>query len=160
DADVLVLQVSGSKNWTVKPGPATGDWRPGKTSEDPGPSVLETLLSTGQVLYIPRGYAHAAVGHAGSMSAHLSLTIREAGTEHLVRALAQLLLKQQGLPPRPVDDASLLDVAGALLDGARTRLADLEPQDVLDAARLLQRRGESRHHDQDATRLLDLVTSV
>lgn len=66
DADVLLLQVTGSKRWTVHGGPTgDADWAPGAVA-DAGPALLETTLRAGEVLYIPRAFAHRAVGGEGS----------------------------------------------------------------------------------------------
>ncbi|MCX5195368.1 cupin domain-containing protein [Streptomyces sp. NBC_00249] len=82
DADVFVVQLNGSKRWQVHGVPATGEWDAGYTSH-PGPVVLETTVEPGQVLYIPRGAPHSAVGRSGGLSVHLSLTVRPPGTEAL-----------------------------------------------------------------------------
>lgn len=135
DADVLVVQVAGSKRWRVHEGPGDAGWAAGAIGDGPQPAeVLATTLSKGEVLYIPRGFAHQAVGDGG-LSVHLSLTIREAGTVDLHRALQRLLFAGLKLPPRPLGDDALLDVADRLLEHARTRLAETAPQDLLDRAR-------------------------
>ncbi|WP_405590630.1 JmjC domain-containing protein [Streptomyces sp. NBC_01190] len=147
DADVLLLQVSGNKQWTVKGGPSRGDWQIGKVTEDAGPALLETTLSPGQVLYIPRGYAHSAVGHQG-LSLHLSLTVREVGTPHLVRALQRLLVHGLRLPGRPLDDETLLAGAATLIEAVRERIATVEPADLLRSAREAQRVQPLNDHDR------------
>lgn len=135
DADVLVVQVAGSKSWRVHEGPGDAGWAPGPVGDGPEPAeVLRTTLRKDQVLYIPRGFAHQAIGDGG-LSVHLSLTIREAGTVELHRALQRMLFTGLTLPPRPLGDEALLDVAGRLLDRARGQLATLAPQDLVDHAR-------------------------
>ncbi|MFI7388464.1 JmjC domain-containing protein [Streptomyces sp. NPDC049813] len=138
DADVLLLQVAGSKRWTVRSGPPDHHWQAGEVAGDAGPVLLQATVTTGQVLYIPRGYAHSAVGDEG-LSAHVSLTIREIGGAHLTRAVPRLLCEGVRLPARPLDESGLLESAGALLDTARERLAALEPQDLVRYARAMQR---------------------
>ncbi|MFJ2867665.1 JmjC domain-containing protein [Kitasatospora sp. NPDC087314] len=138
DADVLLLQVAGSKRWTVRSGPSDHHWQAGEVSGDPGPVLLNTTVSKGQVLYIPRGFAHSAVGDQG-LSAHLSLTVREIGGAHLTRAMPRLLLEGIRLPARPLEESGLLESATTLLEAARKRLADLEPSDLVRYARAIQR---------------------
>lgn len=79
DADVFVVQLNGSKRWQVHGAPAGDAWEVGY-EPDPGPVVLETTVERGQVLYIPRGAPHSAVGRSGGLSVHLSLTVRRPGT--------------------------------------------------------------------------------
>ncbi|MFG2480749.1 JmjC domain-containing protein [Streptomyces fagopyri] len=138
DADVLLLQVAGSKHWTVKGGPDSGDWQSGTIAGDGGPALLETTVRPGQVLYIPRGYAHSAIGHQG-LSLHLSLTIREVGARHLAHALQRHLMSGLRLPVRPLDGESLLAAAATLIDTVRERIAQVSPQDLLDSAWQAQR---------------------
>ncbi|MFD9793393.1 JmjC domain-containing protein [Streptomyces sp. NPDC059070] len=133
DADVLVLQVNGSKQWHVHAGPADGDWQPGPIA-DGGPELLSLQLQPGEVLYIPRGFAHYATGQDG-LSAHLSLTIRETGGAHLYKALQRVLAKGLRLTPRPLDDEALTEQARLLLDHMADRLAATTPEQVVAAAR-------------------------
>lgn len=138
DADVFLVQVAGSKLWTVRGGPADHNWRAGPVPGEPGPVLLDATLAEGQVLYIPRGFAHSAVGAQG-LSVHLSLTVREVGGPHLVRAAPRLLFGGIGLPVRPLDEPGLLESAARLLEAARSRLETLEPHDLVRYARELQR---------------------
>ncbi|MEU2827663.1 cupin domain-containing protein [Streptomyces lavendulae] len=104
DADVFVVQLNGSKRWQVHGVPADDAWAVGY-EPDPGPVVLETAVERGQVLYIPRGAPHSAVGRSGGLSVHLSLTVRRPGT---------------GVPARPwVDTTAAASIAAlaAALDG-------------------------------------------
>ncbi|GGT02474.1 MULTISPECIES: JmjC domain-containing protein [Streptomyces] len=137
DADVLLLQVTGSKRWTVRDRPDGPDWSPGATG-DAGPVLLAETVRPGEVLYIPRGSAHEAVGGDG-LSSHLSLTIREVGTQNLFAALQRLLLDSLPLPARPLDDAALLATAELLLERFRARLPELTAAQVLAHARSAQR---------------------
>jgi cupin superfamily protein len=74
DADVLVVQCGGVKNWRVYGGPEDAYWGPGPVAE-PGPPVFQSELQAGRMLYLPRGAAHAATGAAG-LSVHLSFRCR------------------------------------------------------------------------------------
>ncbi|MFH9089092.1 JmjC domain-containing protein [Streptomyces sp. NPDC017673] len=133
DADVLLLQIGGRKQWTVYPGPADGNWAPGAAS-DVGPPLLKDTLAEGDVLYIPRGYAHSAMGNRG-LSVHLSMTIREASAQDSYAALQRLLLTGFTAQPRPLDDAALTAHIRRLTDRMRRSLDELEPHEVLTAAR-------------------------
>ncbi|MFJ5229270.1 JmjC domain-containing protein [Kitasatospora sp. NPDC088391] len=137
DADVLLLQVAGRKRWRVHGGPPDGSWGPGEVAE-PGPVLLEETLGENEVLYIPRGFAHAAVGDQG-LSAHLSLTVREVGSRQLYRALQDLLLGEHRPPARPLDDDALLAGGAAMIERLRHGLAAVTPTALLDAARAAQR---------------------
>ncbi|WP_405885826.1 cupin domain-containing protein [Streptomyces sp. NBC_01136] len=134
DADVLLIQVAGSKRWSVHGGPDNEQWQPQKVTGDPGPPLLSNRVHTGEVLYIPRAFAHSAVAE-DEISAHLSLTIREVAESDLVRTALRHAMA--GLPQaaRPLSEERLLDSAARTLDHLRTRLDGLEPKDLLRAAR-------------------------
>ncbi|MFD7082385.1 cupin domain-containing protein [Streptomyces sp. NPDC002181] len=76
DEDVFVLQLSGSKQWTVheqlRPVPLTPGALPAAAL---GPVALTPLLEPGDVLYVPRGTPHHAES-TGGHSLHLSLAAR------------------------------------------------------------------------------------
>ncbi|MFD4537320.1 JmjC domain-containing protein [Kitasatospora sp. NPDC058397] len=136
DADVLVVQLAGKKEWTVHEAPADGRWRPGLAPE-PGAVALNSVLEPGEVLYVPRGAPHTATGHQG-LSVHLSFTIREAGKGQLRGAVGEWLAGggwADGLPERPATPAELLDTAAEVLRLGRARLAELTPQELLRLAR-------------------------
>ncbi|MFI6760789.1 JmjC domain-containing protein [Micromonospora sp. NPDC050417] len=143
DADVFVIQVQGCKEWTVHRTPADGRWDRGR-AEQPGEIVLRTRVTPGDVLYLPRGAAHSAVAADGSLSAHLSLTVRDIGSAQLSAVVQQYLAADLDLPARPVEESALLDASARLLEHQRRRLAELTPQDLVGAARtgLLALRGK------------------
>ncbi|MFF4379998.1 JmjC domain-containing protein [Kitasatospora sp. NPDC001547] len=135
DADVFVLQAAGRKTWYVHDAPATADWRLGELPDgERSPLRLHGVLEPGGVLYVPRGFAHRAVG-AGGLSAHLSLTVRDLSVQDLRTALAGQLAEGLGLPDRPLGEAAITEACAALLDHARARLDALRPEDLLRAAR-------------------------
>ncbi|MFE4356675.1 JmjC domain-containing protein [Kitasatospora sp. NPDC056800] len=139
DADVFVLQAAGRKTWYVHDAPTTADWRLGELPEDErSPLRLHGVLEPGGVLYIPRGFAHRAVG-AGGLSAHLSLTVRDLSVQDLRTALEGQLAEGLGLPARPLGEPAITDACAALLAHARTRLDALGPEDLLRAARAAHR---------------------
>ncbi|MFE7528562.1 cupin domain-containing protein [Kitasatospora sp. NPDC057542] len=135
DADVFVLQAAGRKTWYVHDAPAAADWRLGELPDDErSPLRLHGVLEPGGVLYVPRGFAHRAVG-AGGLSAHLSLTVRDLSVQDLCGALERQLTEDLDLPARPLGEAAINDACAALLDHARARLEALRPEDLLRAAR-------------------------
>ena len=83
DHDVLVLQVAGTKRWWLY-GPAAPLPLPDDVDHPivtraapPTESVFELLLKEGQVLYLPRGWWHAAQAMEGP-SLHLTVGITRA----------------------------------------------------------------------------------
>ncbi|GAA3205758.1 cupin domain-containing protein [Actinocorallia longicatena] len=74
DHDVLVFQVSGRKRWRIY-----GPTRPSPMYRDvvfadvpPEQPLAELTLGAGDVLYVPRGWWHAAAASEGEPSLHLS----------------------------------------------------------------------------------------
>ena len=78
DHDVVVLQLAGSKAWRVYPAecgarlPRLFSARTAPRCDGAAPT--EHMLSAGDVLYIPRGFPHAAATREGA-STHLTLAI-------------------------------------------------------------------------------------
>jgi len=111
--DVFVLQVHGTKRWTVYPEaaelPSRGgayDFDPG----DPGEPLFEVTLEAGDLLYLPRGYPHQAAARDDT-SVHVALgVVTTTWADVFARALAMA-----------GDDPELRRSlpAGALLDPAR-----------------------------------------
>ncbi|WP_406841526.1 JmjC domain-containing protein (plasmid) [Streptomyces sp. AHU1] len=141
DGDVLVLQVAGSKSWNVHEGPVSADWRAGRvTADEPQPAELfRTVLQPGQVLYIPRGFAHCATGQDG-LSAHLSLAVREIGVPDLSGSLKECVFSDGGagaggMEPLPLSDDAITAAATELLESARQQLAALTPDGLVAHAR-------------------------
>ncbi|MFH8787078.1 JmjC domain-containing protein [Streptomyces roseoverticillatus] len=140
DADVFVLQAAGRKTWYVHDAPAVADWSLGELPDDErSPLLLHSVLEPGSVLYVPRGFAHRAVGAAG-LSAHLSLTIRDVSLQDLRTALEQQLSEGLDLPARPLGETAIADACATLLSHARARLDTIAPEDLLAAARAAQAR--------------------
>lgn len=135
DADVFVLQAVGRKTWYVHDKPAEADWSLGELRDgERSPLRLRTVLEPGDVLYIPRAFAHRAVGAEG-LSAHLSLTVREVSLEELSSALVRLLSEDLRLPARPLGDAAISEACDALLTRYRDRIGTITAQDVWRTAR-------------------------
>ncbi|GAA2139442.1 hypothetical protein GCM10009760_21740 [Kitasatospora kazusensis] len=139
DADVLAIQISGEKRWRVHAGPADGNWEPSREDTDPGEVLLDTVLRPGEVLYVPRGFAHFACAVGDEPSAHLSLTVREVGTANLYALLQALVTGTVDLPGRPLDDAAMVAAADTLITHSRETLAGLTPQALIEHARTLMR---------------------
>jgi lysine-specific demethylase/histidyl-hydroxylase NO66 len=98
--DVFVLQISGEKRWVihapVHPSPLRHQpWTDRRRSverratEEP---VIDTVLKPGDVLYLPRGYLHAATA-LGGVSTHLTLGVHSWTRYGLAEQLAQLALR-------------------------------------------------------------------
>lgn len=77
DHDVFVLQVHGSKHWTVY------------ERDDETDPVIDRVIVRGDSLYIPAGFPHAATTEA-SASAHLTVGILTHDAVEVVRILAKL----------------------------------------------------------------------
>ncbi|MFJ9710144.1 JmjC domain-containing protein [Streptomyces sp. NPDC101234] len=134
DADVLVVQTEGSKHWHVHEGPADGNWQQGRVDDDPPPEVMQATLRAGEVLYIPRGFAHRATGDSG-LSAHLSLTVREVHMGDLFRSLHKIAGERMAVETRPLTDDAVLACAKGMLEHVRARLDTLSPEDLVRHAR-------------------------
>jgi ribosomal protein L16 Arg81 hydroxylase len=135
DADVFVLQLAGQKTWYVHDAPPTTDWSAGELPDDEDSALLlESVLEPGSVLYVPRGFAHRAVGTAG-LSAHLSLTIRDISLQDLRAALEQQMSEGLNLPARPLGEASITNACAALLHHMRAKLDTITADDLYLAAR-------------------------
>jgi hypothetical protein len=77
--DVIILQIHGSKQWRIFPAPVqlpmADDAFRADPEFDPGEPIKECLLKQGDVLYLPRGYVHAATSME-STSLHLTVGIK------------------------------------------------------------------------------------
>lgn len=152
--DVFVLQVHGTKRWTmhnpVLRSPLrsqTWDQRAADVARAAAePPALEATLAPGDCLYLPRGFVHAAKAQ-GEVSAHLTIGIHTWTSQHLAEALLDAaraaLVDDETVRsslPLGVDVASVLEVSEAT-EGVRERLIaalrSVEPDAV--AAALLGR---------------------
>ncbi len=149
--DVFVLQIEGEKRWQVRepvwPRPLRQQpWtqhRAGVEAASHAPPLLETTLSPGDCLYLPRGYLHSAV--ALGTSIHLTIgvhiwTVRQLAETIAEQALGDLDDDEQLRASLPVGldmgDASEL---GLLVERARSAVvaaaAGLTPDRVFAAFR-------------------------
>ncbi|MFF5637024.1 cupin domain-containing protein [Streptomyces sp. NPDC012825] len=106
--DVFVLQIAGTKRWIVHepvhPDPLRDqpwtDHRAAVAEAARGEAHLDTVLEPGDVLYLPRGWLHAAEAQ-GEVSIHLTLGVhtwtRHALAEQLTRAALALLRDDPGM---------------------------------------------------------------
>ncbi|SDE56138.1 cupin domain-containing protein [Auraticoccus monumenti] len=141
--DVFVLQVEGSKRWIihepVHPDPLRDqpwtDRRAAVEEAARGEAVVDTVLEPGDVLYLPRGWLHAAEAQ-GAVSIHLTLGVhiwtRFAVAEQLVQAALRSLQDDPAmratLPLGPLDVAAEVDRVRERLTAA---LTDADPAPAL-----------------------------
>jgi hypothetical protein len=92
--DVFVLQIAGSKRWTIHR-PVIDDPLPNQTWEQRKPQVaaratepplIDTVLCPGDALYLPRGFLHSAVAQ-GEVSIHLTVGVHPVTAYDLAREL-------------------------------------------------------------------------
>jgi hypothetical protein len=90
--DVVVIQISGAKTWSLFENNfenPTENFRFGRRPFDVGSVVSEVELAPGDLLYLPRGWSHAATSVHDSL--HLTIGIEEPTAADLLRAVADLL---------------------------------------------------------------------
>ncbi|MEW1687902.1 cupin domain-containing protein [Streptomyces sp. NPDC091265] len=130
DEDVFVLQLSGTKQWTVHEQLRPVPLKPRALTEAQlGPVALTTVLAPGDVMYVPRGTPHHAAS-AGSHSLHLSLAARRPTLDARVSdALRDALLEAgpdtdlDSLTPAAETEALVRARAADALDRLRTAAA-------------------------------------
>lgn len=103
--DVFVMQVAGAKRWVIhapvhehplRDQPWTDRREAVAAHARDGAPVIDTVLEPGDVLYLPRGYLHAAEA-LGGVSAHLTVGIHTTTRHSLARALLALAADEPGL---------------------------------------------------------------
>lgn len=149
--DVFILQTAGHKHWTVHPPVHTHplpsqpwtDHRDAvarRAADDP---VIDTVLTPGDALYLPRGWVHSARA-LDTVSVHLTVGVSATTRLDVVRALVDRLAGHEqfreplpmGVDPTNRDEMlatatkiiaelteTLRDDASDLSDGVATRLA-------------------------------------
>ncbi|WP_231745528.1 cupin domain-containing protein [Arthrobacter sp. EpRS71] len=97
--DVFVLQIEGTKRWIIhepvhvdplRSQPWT-DHRSAVAEAAQSPAYIDTVLEPGDVLYLPRGWLHAAQAQ-GEVSIHLTLGVHSWTRHTLAEHLAQAAL--------------------------------------------------------------------
>jgi hypothetical protein len=111
DHEVFVVQVEGRKRWALYGSTRAWPLRRDAGAEHPRPQtpILELVLEPGDVLYLPRGYWHAAVGQ-GEPSLHLTIGLTRKTGSDLVHWLAEQLIAETVVRadlPFERDDAAL-----------------------------------------------------
>ncbi len=153
--DVFVLQTSGEKRWRLHPPVHPHPLRdePWQQREDAvaaaagRPAHLEVTLQPGDVLYIPRGWLHAATA-LGGVSTHVTIGVHVWHRGHLAESLLDEARRAVAADPaqrtslRPgVDVGDVADI-GDDVEGVRSRL--LEALAAVDGGRVAQTL-EARH---------------
>jgi len=157
--DVFVLQVVGSKRWTIHR-PVVDDPLPSQTwdrrkaqvearaTEEP---LLDMVLRPGDALYLPRGFLHAAVAQ-GEVSIHLTVGVHPLTAYDLARELIDAAGQDRELRrslPMGIDvtDArSLATHVRAAAERLSAAVSTAGPEHLESAARRIARRqiGETR----------------
>lgn len=138
--DVFVLQVTGSKRWTIYGTPVelplkNQDFDP--SHHKPGEPTLEFELRAGDAAYIPRGWAHEARS-TQSVSLHITVGILAyTWTDFLLECVADACLKdaafRRSLPPGFARNALTRQQARETLDRLLRRLSErAAPDEILD----------------------------
>eukprot|EP00658_Telonema_sp_P-2_P039251 TRINITY_DN2807_c0_g1_i2.p1 TRINITY_DN2807_c0_g1~~TRINITY_DN2807_c0_g1_i2.p1 ORF type:complete len:374 (+),score=100.53 TRINITY_DN2807_c0_g1_i2:107-1228(+) len=109
DQDVIILQIAGTKLWTLYESPVTlpythemvGKTGPHRAVTDQMREkvVEEVELQAGDLLYLPRGMMHEARTGDGNLSLHLTLTCPShdfTWAKFGANAIGQLLMQQEG----------------------------------------------------------------
>ena len=136
--DVLAWQTVGTKHWVVHEPTVTAPLpRHGWSSDRdrPGPLVMDTELTPGDCLYLPRGTPHAAETQAG-VSVHLTIGIRTVTRQDLLERTVRRAGEQarfRGALPAGFarDPAAATEAAAAVLEDAAAWLRDQDPGDVM-----------------------------
>eukprot|EP00931_Biecheleriopsis_adriatica_P079424 TRINITY_DN52822_c0_g1_i1.p1 TRINITY_DN52822_c0_g1~~TRINITY_DN52822_c0_g1_i1.p1 ORF type:complete len:440 (+),score=97.69 TRINITY_DN52822_c0_g1_i1:42-1322(+) len=124
DQDVFLLQVFGSKRWTVRNAPQLLCYTEemlGKESPVPehliGPPLMEFTMEPHDVLYIPRGHLHEAATGSSEPSLHITVTVPTSDFCWGVQLVKHLGLEMRSgmLPPpqRSLCQASLAPMGSA-----------------------------------------------
>jgi hypothetical protein len=137
--DVFVLQVAGRKQWRVHapvrtdpmPDQPWGQVADAVAARAADEALLDTVLTPGDSLYLPRGFIHSATALAG-ISAHLTFGIHTVTARDVVSAAFDEVRHDGWQRPLPAgwDPAGDLSGIRALLDEAADRLRALDPATV------------------------------
>ncbi len=147
--DVFVLQLAGTKRWTIHSPVLSSPLRDQPWSERAADVAaraeqapyLETVLHPGDALYLPRGWLHAAEA-LGDVSAHLTVGVHPVTRWSLVEAVTALAVSDPALRTSlPVgvdvaDPSSLAEDLAATLDALAAHLRAGEVDAAAVATRL------------------------
>lgn len=147
--DVFVLQLAGTKRWTVHrpvhPSPLRSQpWNQhavvvAEAAREP--PLIDTVLEPGDALYLPRGYLHSASA-LGDTSAHLTIGVHTVTRFALVDALCALVAGDERLReslPMGIDTADPDQLArhlGIVVNVLTEALRRVSVQDVARAVRV------------------------
>ncbi|MEP6853552.1 MAG: cupin domain-containing protein [bacterium] len=152
--DVFVLQIAGRKRWLVHdpvhPLPLSSQpWTAGRADVEQaakGPATIDTVLSPGDAMYLPRGWLHSAEA-LGEVCAHLTVGVHPLTRYSLVEALCACA----------ADDPQLRESLPLGIDAADpAALAD----DLAETVRLMVKRLEVATPDDVVARVRDQVWST
>lgn len=123
--DVFVLQSHGTKHWTIHD---RHDLPPSR------PPVIDTLLATGDSLYVPSGFPHSASTQERA-SVHITIGILavtwSAALKEVVKALESDPALGEALPLRfATEDGDLTEAVARRLADMGTSLAGIDPGEV------------------------------
>lgn len=144
DHDVFVIQLEGAKRWMLYGATRTAPLRRELDADHPRPTepIEEMILEAGDMLYLPRGYWHAAVG-TGGPTLHLTVGLtRKTGHDFLGWLSDQALVAdivRADLPLEGDDEAlgrHVADVLAAAMAGA----------DAADLGRRFRRHAQARRN--------------
>ncbi|MFN8099459.1 MAG: cupin domain-containing protein [Dermatophilaceae bacterium] len=104
--DVFVVQVAGSKTWRIRPPVLrhplrSQPWENRRAAVQEAatrPPLLETTLEPGDVLYLPRGFIHAATAR-GAVSTHLTIGIHTWTGHHVGERLMSYAARRLAADP-------------------------------------------------------------
>ena len=150
--DVFVLQIEGTKRWIIHEPVHTDplrdqpwtDRRSTVAEAAKGEAYIDTVLEPGDVLYLPRGWLHAAQAQ-GEVSIHLTLGIHSWTRYALAEQLAQAALAALGDDPEMRRTLPLgVDGPNGEIDVVRGRLAAALAEADTTALFHRTRRGQGR----------------
>ncbi len=123
EEDALMLQIEGSKRWQVY-GPAVADPVKGMTKRAPpgGPPILDKVLESGDLLFLPAGHWHHCENGPGR-SLHLVVAFVPPVALYALRVLVQQLAEDP-LFRRPFTRLASDEERSALEAAVKSRLAE------------------------------------
>ena len=148
DHDVFVIQLEGAKRWMLYGSTRPSPLRRDLDADHPRPTepLEEMVLEAGDMLYLPRGYWHAAVG-TGGPTLHLTVGLTRKTGHDLLGWLADQALAadivRADLPLEADDETLGRHVAAVLAALGATEAADL--------GRRFRRHAEARRTQRPAT---------
>lgn len=145
--DVFVLQVHGTKHWTVREPLVVAPVARHRSNHQEAaqqPILFEADVAPGDCLYLPRGYIHAAAAQQG-VSLHITIGVLADTVHDLLRRIVERTAEEPAfrrtLPPGHATDAdsarTVVKEAVAELAGWLAHLdVDAEAERLVDAAAL------------------------